>query len=254
MHDSLIISIPRMHAELSAACPDAKTFWPGLPQMPSSAWSPVFPLSPAQAAASLRGFESACRDGASGTPVHMLASQPFAKGLSPSEIQAIDEMTGTSPTPPSLPVRCQAQQILLLAWLKEQQSLELAAFEAKIKNSKRALSKLLAGRLHDAVENPDRPSVNEDELPAWNQVMAAILAFLSDIPEDALFLCTDSHLAALLSEACMDSLTSPFPGMLACSISARRLSELCKTPMSDILLSSTEFTPARMLTMLLPQE
>ena len=140
----LLIALPHLHPELVRE--DARTLglslpeetlvlWPGLPGMPEHAHAPALPWSPAQAAACLADFERTIRDGAHGLAVTPLAAGGLSSSggdLSPAEQDALARLKdgGTPSIRPDAPSvirlkRENAQRTLLLAWLQEQQNIEL---------------------------------------------------------------------------------------------------------------------------------
>jgi diguanylate cyclase (GGDEF)-like protein len=124
-----LLALPRLHAELAALPEGVATLWPGLPRRPESAWAPAMPLSPSIASACLADYERACRDGASGAPVHALGAEHAPADLSDAERRALREMSGLPAEAPEQPLRQTAQQVLLLAWLQEKQALDMAELE-----------------------------------------------------------------------------------------------------------------------------
>ena len=192
-----LLALPRLHAELSALPEGGVTFWPGLPRRPENAWAPALPWSPALAAACLADYERACRDGASGTPVHALGAAHAQPDLSDAERRALREMAGMPAEEPEQPLRQTAQQVLLLAWLQEKQALDMAELEKKIHASRSELHRLISGRIRTG-ESSGLPA--ERELPGWQKMLAAILAFLPDMPEPAAFWIDGAEMAQALAE------------------------------------------------------
>ena len=175
-----ILALPRLHPELANLPEGAVTLWPGLPRRPEHAWTPAMPFSPAIASACLADYERACRDGASGAPVHALGAEHAPADLSEAERRALREMAGQPAEAPEQPLKQVAQQVLLLAWLQEKQALDMAELEKKISASRRELAGLLSGRTRvgDASFLPV-----DNDLPDWKKTLAAALAFLPDMPE-----------------------------------------------------------------------
>ena len=173
------------------------SFWPGLPGMPPDAWQPDLPWKGQAASACLADFERIVRDGTSGTPVHALRARQNDGGISPAEAKALEELAGTSAGTPLSELRQNAQQTLLLAWLRERQSLEIARLETVIEGKRSALNALIAGR-----RNPVPPTAVKDEtsLPAWRETLAAMLAFLPDLPSPCAFFVNCREMAEELME------------------------------------------------------
>ena len=92
--ETLLLSLPYLHAALSPDETACRTLWPGLPGRPENAWEPAMPWSAPMAAACLADYERACRDGASGSPVLTLGADAAPADLSPAERRALREMTG----------------------------------------------------------------------------------------------------------------------------------------------------------------
>ena len=253
-----LLALPRLHAELSALPSGGVTVWPGLPRRPENAWAPALPLSPAIAAACLADYERACRDGASGAPVHALGADLSPADLSDAEKRALREMAGMPAEEPELPLRQTAQQVLLLAWLQEKQALEMAELEKKISASRRELAGLLSGRTRvgEASFLPD-----DNELPDWKKTLAAVLAFLPDMPEQAAFWVSSPAMAQAVSELEAEDLAPDFLGPDAVPagsrlirVTASSLASLCGHSATERLSRALE--PAqleRSIILVLPQ-
>lgn len=206
----LLLLLPRLHRELARTPdvpPGARTLWPGLPQAPADAFVPDYPWTPAQARACLADFEQTCRAGAGGAPVlaFSVADMLGAGGdLSPAERRALDELVGRQPAAPpagedagEVARRLASQRALLLAWLQEQQVLELRALEQRVREGRFALAGLLGeGGEADASA---APYADDAPLPAWRAVLAAAAPFL---PAGTAVLATDPDMAeAVLAAA-----------------------------------------------------
>ena len=249
-----LLALPRLHAELAALPEGGVTLWPGLPRRPENAWVPAMPLSPSLSSACLADYERACRDGASGSPVHALGAEHAPADLSEAERRALREMSGLPAEAPEQPLRHTAQQVLLLAWLQEKQALDMAELEKKISASRRELSSLISGRTRVG-EASFLPADND--LPDWKKTLSAALAFLPDMPDNtALWISSPSMaqaVAELESEACpAESLG--LPGARALRVKAADLASLCGRSSADRLargLDAAQFE--RSLILVLPQ-
>ncbi len=197
MDTYFLLALPRLHAELAALPEGCRTLWPGLPHRPEQAWEPPMPWPAPMAAACLEDYERAGRDGASGAPVLPLSASPLPADLSAAEQRALREMSGLPAEVPEQPFRKNAQQILLLIWLQEKQALEMAALKQKIGASRQTLASLISGRVRTGERTflPD-----ENELPDWNRVLAATLAFLPDMPASTAFFISSRSMAESLGE------------------------------------------------------
>ncbi|MBQ3891964.1 MAG: hypothetical protein II737_01030 [Mailhella sp.] len=184
MEHTFLLAVPRMHPPLPPMPQGCLSFWPGLPDMPQGTWQPGLPWTGQAASACLADLERAVRDGASGAPVQAFTAGRSSGGLSPSEREALEELTGTHAGTPPDDLRLNAQQTLLLAWLRERQSLEIARLEAAIDGKRSALNALISGR-RSAV--PRETGREETALPAWRASLAAMLAFLPDMPSPCTF-------------------------------------------------------------------
>ena len=192
-----LLALPRLHAELAAMPEGGFTLWPGLPRRPENAWAPAMPLSPAMASACLADYERACRDGASGAPVHALGADYALADLSEAERRALRELSGQPAEAPEQPLRQTAQQVLLLAWLQEKQALDMAELEKKISSSRRELSSLLSGRTRVG-EASFLPS--DRDLPDWKKTLCSALAFLPEMPEKTALWISSPLMAQSVSE------------------------------------------------------
>ncbi len=218
---TLVIALPRLHPALieedahalGLTVPEAvRTLWPGLPGKPENAYAPALPWSPAQAAACLADFEQNARDGARGLALMPLAAQsllPSDAVLSPAEQDALARLTEreyssskeTSPATPSVVRQKQenAQRSLLLAWLQEQQALELAELTRSVAQKQRKLAGLLSDGFPasppDASNRAERPAAT-----AWRAVLEAAVTLLDrEIQEcDLRFLVLDRDMADAL--------------------------------------------------------
>lgn len=216
---ALVIALPRLHPALveedaralGLNVPEGvRILWPGLPGRPEQAYAPVLPWSPAQAAACLADFEQNARDGAHGLALTPLAAQsllPSDAALSPAEQDALARLkdTGTPSAHPDAPSlirlkRENAQRTLLLAWLQEQQVLELAELSRSVAQKQRRL----AGLLGDGYPAPPPDASNRAERPAaaaWRAVLEAAVTLLDrELRECALrFLVLDRDMADTLA-------------------------------------------------------
>ncbi len=244
-----LLALPRLHAELAPLPEDCLTLWPGLPHCPQNAWAPALPWPPALAAACLSDFERACRDGASGAPVHALGAAHAPSDLSAAERQALREMAGMPAQEPEQPLRQTAQQVLILAWLQEKQALDMAELEKKISASRRALNSLLSGRTRVGAPSfmPD-----DKELPDWKKVLASALAFLPDMPERTAFWISSPSMIQALAELQTEAFsheteTEDLPalpeGCLVQHTTGAALASLCGRSASERL--SRELGPAQ---------
>ena len=251
MDASFFLALPRLHAELSALPEGAVTLWPGLPRRPEHAWAPAMPLSPAIASACLADYERACRDGASGAPVHALGAEHAPADLSEAERRALREMSGLPAEEPEQPLRQTAQQVLLLAWLQEKQALDMAELEKKISASRRELAGLLSGRTRVG-EASFLP--RDNDLPDWKKTLAAALAFLPDMPENTAFWVSSPAMAQAASELEGEEADSLPAGSRAFRVSAAALAALCGRSAAERLeraLGKEQL--GRTLTLVLPQ-
>lgn len=218
---ALVIALPHLHPTLveEEVCalglnvPEGiRTLWPGLPGKPEKAYAPVLPWSVAQASACLADFEQNARDGARGLALMPLAAQslfPSDAVLSPAEQDALARLTErdppsskqTSPAIPSVARQKQehAQRTLLLAWLQEQQALELTELTRSVarKQSK------LAGLLGEGFPEPPPDASSRAECQAgtaWRAVLeAAVILLDREIQEcDLRFLVLDRDMADAL--------------------------------------------------------
>jgi hypothetical protein len=231
MHAYFLLSLPRLHAQLAALPEGCRTLWPGLPRCPEHAWTPELPWPPALAQACLADYERACRDGASGAPVHALGAEHAPADLSDAERRALREMAGMPAEAPEQPLRQTAQQVLLLAWLQEKQALDMAELEAKISASRRELAGLLSGRIRVG-EASFLPG--DRDLPDWRRTLSAALAFLPDMPGTPVFCISSPSMAQACAELdaetpAADVLAAlPLPeGGRALLVSASSLATLC---------------------------
>lgn len=221
MPNPLVIVLPRLHYALAAedaralnlSLPEgARTLWPGLPDMPNHAYAPALPWSPAQAAACLADFEQNAREGARGLAVAPLAAQNLlfsGAALSPEEQDALARLgerdsspsraaTSISPSSERLK-RESAQRALLLAWLQERQSIELAELARSVAQKQASLAELLG----DGFTTPPPDSPQERELPpapAWRAVLDAAVTLLDGEAKerDLRFLVLDRDMAEAL--------------------------------------------------------
>lgn len=196
MNTPFYLALPRLHTEFLPNIKGCRTLWPGLPSKPETAWEPAMPMSAAMAAACLADYERVCRDGSHGTPVVLPGTEFVSSGLSEAETRALREMAALPVADAAFSLRQQAQQMLLLVWLKEGQALELAALEHKIKTSRKSLAEAISG---GASSSESLPEVDEGELPDWKYSLAAALAFLADFPENTVIAVTHHAMAEELS-------------------------------------------------------
>ena len=221
-----ILALPRLHAELASLPEGAVTLWPGLPRRSEHAWAPAMPLSPAIASACLADYERACRDGASGAPVHALGAEHAPADLSDAERRALREMSGLPAEAPEQPLKQVAQQVLLLAWLQEKQALDMAELEKKISASRRELAGLLSGRTRVG-EASFLPADND--LPDWKKTLSAALAFLPDMPERTSLWVSSPAMVQAVSELEADATTieGQPEACRAVTVKAANLAALC---------------------------
>ena len=230
MEHTFLLAVPRMHPPLPAMPEGCLSFWPGLPGMPPDAWQPDLPWKGQAASACLADFERIVRDGTSGAPVHALRARQNDDGISPAEAKALEELAGTPAGTPLRDLRQNAQQTLLLAWLRERQSLEIARLEAVIDGKRSALNALISGRRSPVLSTPVK---DETALPAWRETLAAMLAFLPDMPSPCAFFVNCREMAEELTErecpgaepqACGDG---PLSGCAVRTFGVQELAELC---------------------------
>ncbi len=196
MNTPFYLAMPRLHTEFLPNIKGCRTLWPGLPSRPETAWEPVMPMSSAMAAACLADYERVCRDGAHGTPVVLPGADFASSGLSEAETRALREMVSLPVEDAAFLLRQQAQQMLLLVWLKEGQALEMAALEHKIKASRKSLAEVISG---GTSSSESLPVVDEEALPDWKHSLSAALAFLADFPENTVVVVTHRAMAETLS-------------------------------------------------------
>lgn len=215
----LVIALPRLHPILAEEDARAlglnmpegiRTLWPGLPGKPKNAYMPALPWLPAQAAACLADFEQSARDGARGLALAPLAAQsllPSDAVLSPAEQDALARLTERAssgePSPAASSAlrqqREHAQRALLLAWLQEQQALELAELTRSVTQKQSRLTGLLGdgfpAPLPEASIHAERPAVT-----AWRTVLEAAVTLLDrELQEcDLRFLVLDRDMADTL--------------------------------------------------------
>lgn len=250
MDTPLLLALPRLHADFLPALPACRTLWPGLPDMPESAWMPSMPLSPALAAACLSDYERACRDGASGSPVLTLGAEPAPADLSEAELRALREMAGLPAEEPEQPLRQQAQQVLLLVWLQERQALEMTALEQKISDSRRRLTGLISGisRRGTTSAVPD-----QRDLPDWKRTLAAALAFLPDMPKSTTVVVSCAAMAAALAETDTEQENGAPAGYRAIRVCVPALALLCgRTPYDRLRRGLSADQWQRTLTLWIP--
>ena len=243
MEHSFLLAVPRMHASLATLPQDCLSFWPGLPGMPGESWQPDLPWQGAAAAACLADFERAVRDGISGTPVQAFTAGRAPEGLSPAELKALEALTGASGDTPPSDRRQTAQQTLLLIWLQEQQAMDIAALEASIGEKRSALSALISGKKPAL---PQACHADESAMPAWGEALAAMLAFLPDMPDPCTLYVNSAAMAqAVLEEASGNamphdfSLDAPY-GCALMNIRVSWLAALCGRSASERLRRGLE--------------
>ncbi len=246
MKHSLFLAVPWMHAELIDLPEDCLTLLPGLPPYAGRTWQPAdLPWTGAEASACLAEFERAVLDGAAGTPVQSLYAAQDPSGLSESEASALREMAGGNAEPQSTAAARRAQHILLLAWLKEKQSLEMAALESHIAQKRHSLNLLLSGR--KMLE--ERPSaVPEASLPPWRETFAAILTFLPSMPQDTAFYVCSPDMAGTI----LEDLSAGHPGG-PLSMPASDLARLCGTAAEKTLRELSGPEQQRRITLYFPE-
>ncbi len=246
MKHSLFLAVPRMHAELIDLPQDCLTLLPGLPPHTEHSWQPAgLPWTGAEASACLAEFERAVRDGAKGTPVQSLYAGLHPEGLSEAEASALQEMAGGHSLPQGTDAAKKAQQVLLLAWLREKQSLELAALETSIAQKRHSLDILLSGRKTYAER---KPAVPEDSLPPWRETFAAFLAFLPSMPGDTAFYVCSLEMAGTILEA-SPSVQADGPLIL----SASDLARLCGKAAENTLQGLPESDRQHMIALYFPE-
>ena len=249
METPFTLALPRLHSELFPLPEGCLTLWPGLPCPPEHTWQPDYPWSPDLAAACLEDFRRTSRDGASGAPVLTLGAEPLPADLTPAERNALREMAGTPAEPSSLTPRLQAQQLLLLTWLQESQSLELASLEQRVREHRRDLSSLLSGHSWDeaSISTPD-----DSELPDWKKPLIAALTFLPDMPSPTAFFIVSPSMAEALRPLAAAT-PSSFPGHDALCVSARDLAALCgRSSLEQLKHAVPDEELERTLTLILP--
>ena len=246
----LLLTLPRLHAELAPPTEGCLTLWPGLPRKPETAWEPSMPWSASMAASCLADYERAGRDGASGSPVLTMSAEHAPADLSPAERRALREMAGLPAEEPEPSLRLTAQQMLLLIWLQERQALEMAALEQKISDSRRALSGLISGITRTA-SSPCLPG--EKDLPDWRKTLEAALAFLPDMPEQVTVAVSSPAMAAALAELDAVQEKDAPSGYRAVRVPVPALAKLCGRLSHDRLRRALEDSQwQRTLTFLLP--
>ena len=249
--ETLLLSLPYLHAALSPDETACRTLWPGLPGRPENAWEPAMPWSAPMAAACLADYERACRDGASGSPVLTLGAEAAPADLSPAERRALREMTGLPPEKEEAPLRLTAQQVLILLWLQEKQAMDMAALEQKIGASRESLASLISGR----AKKTERSALpQEQDLPDWRKALFAALAFVQDFPASTPLLITGSAMAEALAELGEPAADAP-SGKKARNVSVSALAECCGR--NEYARLKRELDPGqwnRTLTLFLPEE
>ena len=167
------------------------------------------------------------------------------------ERRALREMAGLPVEEPQAPLRQNAQQVLLLAWLQEKQALEMAALEQKISDSRRALAGLFSGatRGRNATAAPD-----ERDLPDWKRTLAAALAFAPDMPEGTTLVVASSAMADAVSELGAPDAPNAPAGYRAVRASVDQLAALCgRAPHDKLSRSLSADQRQRALTLFLPE-
>ena len=248
METPFTLALPRLHPELCTLPDGCLTLWPGLPCPPKHTWHPDYPWSPELAAACLEDFRRTSRDGASGAPVLTTGAEPLPADLTPAERDALRELTGAPAENTSLEPRLQAQQMLLLTWLQESQSLELVSLEQRVREHRRDLSALLSGHSRDEapVSAPD-----DSDLPDWTRPLAAALTFLPDMPSPTAFFIVSPAMADALRPLGIAT-PSSFPGHDALCVPARDLAALCgRTSKAQLERAVPDKELGRILTLIL---
>ena len=246
MEHSLFLAVPWMHGELIDLPPGCMTLLPGLPQGAAHGWQPAgLPWTGRAAAACLEELERAVRDGARGTPVQTLYAERLPEGLSASEVRALQEMTGERDGEPDDAAARHAQHVLLLAWLRERQALEMAELECQIARKRHVLSGILGGKNSFAER---QPAVPEDALPPWRETFAAFLAFLPSMPEDTAFhVCSRGMAEEILQGDPSRCAASPL------SMRAGELAALCGTAAQKSLDALGEAQRQRRISLYFPE-
>ncbi len=224
MEHTFLLAVPRMHPPLPPMPQGCLSFWPGLPGMPPDAWQPDLPWKGQAASACLAEFERAVRDGTSGTPVHTLRIGQSDGGISPAEVKALEELVGAPAGAAPAALRRNAQQTLILAWLRERQSLEIARLEADINGKRSMLNALISGKRSVV---PPAAGKSETALPAWRGSLAAMLAFLPDMPSPCAFFVNCREMAEELAERGSLHGDRPIPGCTVRALGVPELAELC---------------------------
>ncbi|PTN37649.1 hypothetical protein [Desulfonatronum sp. SC1] len=215
----LMLAVPWLHPEMEPATlpAEARFFDPGvgpasLPVGTPGGWRPAgAPLSEAMASAFLRESAAFAREhgGSRGAlNVNALASNDFYSG---SALSIQSELTGGARRRDDPAVRC--QQLLLLAWQVEEQTLELRSLGRHIQAGLRDLDAVLGVDDTDEIKvlSGERfslvPEDRESILP-WRLVLEAMLFF---VPQGTLL--TTSHqeiIETLANEP--DCSLADFPG------------------------------------------
>lgn len=216
----VFVALPRLHRELiDRPLPDGVlTLWPGLPEAfpgttgdRSSAadglFRPEYPWGPAESAACVADFERAARDGVSGSSVGAVSAEALrteASDLSPAELAALEEwrrtVSGISSPGPEISAgsgaRVAAQRVLLLAWLRERQFLEIRDLEARVSRGQARLAGWLGEGPDDVLPEEGRAD-GGPWLPSWSVVLEAASFFL---PAGAVVVATDDDMASALMD------------------------------------------------------
>ena len=258
MEQLFLLAVPRMHAEIAPLIPGCLTFWPGLPSMPASAWQPDLPWQGATAAACLTDFEQSVRAGARGTPVHAagIGAGQSAGELSYAEITALEAFAGNGKAAAPDVFRQNAQQTLLLAWLMESQSIEIARLETDVCQKRASLFSIISNK---KAQNFPFRAIDGSLLPNWRDVLAAMLVFLPDMPVSCSFFINDSDLAqGVLDQTGKGDreqayAQAPLPCCTAVRMQVQQLAALCgRSRAKRLLIALPPKHHSRLLTIVVP--
>lgn len=248
-----LLAFPRLHSDFAPPSPASVTLWPGHLHAPAGTWQPRYSISPMLATAILSDFKRSVHDGLYGSPVQALSLERHPSGLSPDELKALRELTGQPADSNSISLRNTAQQVLLLSWLLEEQALDMAALQHRIQASRASLRQLFSGE--KPTETNEIPLPDEQELPPWNRMLAAVLAFFPDIPENTLLLINSRNMSDAISERFIPSKRmDDIPGTSAVfELTASDLLTLCPADQASRLSREPDFNPGRTIALVLPQ-
>ncbi|MBP3731277.1 MAG: hypothetical protein J6I40_07405 [Mailhella sp.] len=252
MEHIFLLAAPRLHAELADLPDGCRTFWPGFPDKPEHGWQPEMPWKGPVASACLEDIKRTVLDGALGSPVAAVNAGFLPTGLSEAEIIALQEMTGKSVPQDSVPLKQIAQHLLMLVWIQEKQALDMTNLEYSIAKKRSELNGILFGRkrLLQEKKQPD-----EGQLPPWQASMAAILAFLPDIPIDSRLYINSSVMAQTLMETGFTRRQSPqIQNKTILRVRVADLCGMCLSPFRRrLLMELSSEQRERELELLLPE-